>query len=324
MPAPLLDTKVHRPRLRTGLVSRHRLHERLDAGASARLLLVSAPAGFGKTTLIHVVLTTLMHDLAASEVDIVLVLDDYHLVDALEIRDSMAFLLDHLPRQLHLVIASRVDPPLSLARLRGRGELVEIRAAELRFTPEEAAAYLNDAVGLQLTPQDVTALEGRTEGWIVALQLAALSMRGRDDAAGFIAGFTGDDRYIVDYLVEEVLRRQPAPVRDFVLHTAVLGRLSGPLCDAVTGGGGGRATLDALDRGNLFVLPLDDRRQWYRYHHRRRFRPGRRPGGAGHGGHAQGQAGEHAAGMARAAARSGRRRSSCAQQRLRRCPARHR
>ncbi len=328
MRVPLLGTKVYRPRLRTGLVPRHRLHERLEAGASARLLLVSAPAGFGKTTLlvewlaaeaptaqrtvawlsldredneplrfwtyviaalqtaapamgahemallassqpppIHLVLTTLINDLAASEVDIVLVLDDYHLVDALEIQDAMAFLLDHLPPQLHLVIAGRADPPLPLARFRGRGELVEIRAAELRFTPDEAAAYLNDVMGLQLTPQDVTALEGRTEGWIAALQLAALSMQGRDDAAGFIAGFTGDDRYVVDYLVEEVLKRQPGQVRDFLLHTAVLGRLSGPLCDAVTGGGGGRATLDALDRGNLFVLPLDDRRQWYRYHH---------------------------------------------------------
>ena len=166
-----------------------------------------------------------------------------------------------------MVIASRADPALPLARLRARGELVEIRAAELRFTPDEAAAYLNEMMGLQLTAQDVAALEGRTEGWIAALQLAALSMQGRDDVAGFIAGFAGDDRYIVDYLVEEVLQRQPDQVQAFLLQTSILDRLSGPLCDAVTGQGGGKAMLEALDRGNLFLVPLDDRRQWYRYHH---------------------------------------------------------
>jgi len=165
------------------------------------------------------------------------------------------------------VIASRADPAVPLARLRARGELVEIRAAELRFTPDEAAAYLNEVMGLQLTAPDVAALEERTEGWIAALQLAALSMQGRDDVAGFIAGFTGDDRYIVDYLAEEVLQRQPSHVRDFLLHTSLVGRLNGSLCDAVTGQGGGKAMLEALDRGNLFLVPLDDRRQWYRYHH---------------------------------------------------------
>ena len=161
----------------------------------------------------------------------------------------MAFLLEHLPPQLHLVIASRADPPLPLARLRARGELVEIRAADLRFTPDEAAAYLNEVMGLDLTAQDVAALEGRTEGWIAALQLAALSMQGRDDVAGFIAGFAGDDRYIVDYLVEEVLQRQPEHVRSFLLQTSILDRLSGPLCDAVTGQDGGKAMLEALERG---------------------------------------------------------------------------
>ena len=196
-----------------------------------------------------------------------LVLDDYHLIDSREIHDAMAFLLDHLPPRLHLVIASRADPPLPLARLRARGELVEVRAADLRFTPDEAAAYLNEAMGLELTAADVAALEGRTEGWIAALQLAALSMQGRDDVAGFIAGFAGDDRYVVDYLAEEVLQRQPDQVRDFLLHTSVLDRLNGPLCDAVTGQAGGKAMLEALDRGNLFLVPLDDRRQWYRYHH---------------------------------------------------------
>ena len=147
-----------------------------------------------------------------------------------------------------------------------RGELVEIRAADLRFTPDEAAAYLNGMMGLGLAARDVAALEGRTEGWIAALQLAALSMQGRDDIAGFIAGFAGDDRYIVDYLVEEVLQRQPAEVRDFLLETSILDRLTGPLCDAVTGHDGGKAMLEALDRGNLFLVPLDDRRRWYRYH----------------------------------------------------------
>ena len=196
-----------------------------------------------------------------------LVLDDYHVIDARDVQDGMAFLLEHLPPQMHLVIASRADPTLPLSRLRGRGELVEIRAADLRFTPDEAAAYLNEVMGLVLTAQDVAALEGRTEGWIAALQLAALSMQGRADIAGFIAGFAGDDRYIIDYLVEEVLQRQPDNVRSFLLKTSILSRLSGPLCDAVTGQHGGKPMLEALDRGNLFLIQLDDRRQWYRYQH---------------------------------------------------------
>ncbi len=205
--------------------------------------------------------------LGAIAADIVLVLDDYHVIDARDVQDAMAFLLDHLPPRLHVVIAGRADPALPLARLRARGELVEIRAAELRFTPDEAAAYLNGMMGLQLTARHVAALEGRTEGWIAALQLAALSMQGRDDVAGFIAGFAGDDRYVVDYLVEEVLQRQSGRVQTFLLQISILGRLSGPLCDAVTGQGGGKAMLEALDRGNLFLVPLDDRRRWYRYHH---------------------------------------------------------
>ena len=216
---------------------------------------------------VETVLTTLLNDLSAVAGDIVLVLDDYHVIDARDVQDGMAFLLDHLPPGLHVVIAGRADPALPLARWRAGGELIEIRAAELRFTPEEAAAYLNETMGLQLTAPDVAALEGRTEGWIAALQLAALSMQGREDVAGFIAGFAGDDRYVVDYLVEEVLQRQPDRVQAFLLQTCILGRLSGPLCDAVTGQGGGKAMLEALDRGNLFLVPLDDRRQWYRYHH---------------------------------------------------------
>src|SRR4029079_1440730 len=155
---------------------------------------------------------------------------------------------------------------LPLARLRAQGELVEIRAADLRFTPDEAAGYLNGVMGLALTGQDVAALEARTEGWIAALQLAALSIQGRDDVAGFIAGFAGDDRFIVDYLADEVLHRQPEHVRQFLLQTSILARLTGPLCDAVTGHEGGTAMLEALDRGNVFLVPLDDRRRWYRYH----------------------------------------------------------
>ena len=213
------------------------------------------------------VLATLLNDLHAVSNDVVLVLDDYHVIEARDVQDGMAFLLEHLPPQMHLVIAGRADPALPLARLRGRGELVEIRAADLRFTADEAAAYLSGSMGLVLTAQDVDALEGRTEEWIAALQLAALSLQGRDDVAGFIAGFAGDDRYIVDYLVEEVLQRQPEDVRSFLLQTSILSRLNGSLCDAVTGQDGGKAMLEALDRGNLFLVSLDDRRQWYRYQH---------------------------------------------------------
>jgi LuxR family maltose regulon positive regulatory protein len=326
MPAPLLTTKLYLPPPRPGLIPRLRLSERLDAGAASTLMLVSAPAGFGKTTLlaewlasatgtrrvawvsldrgdndpvgfwryviaalgtaepgigatelallaapqppsIQLLLTSVLNDLALAGSDIVLVLDDYHVVESREVHEAMGFLLDHLPPRLHVVIASRADPAVPLARLRARGELVEVRAAELRFTPDEVATYLNDVMGLTLTPGDVASLEERTEGWIAALQLAALSMQGRDDVAGFIAGFTGDDRYIVDYLVEEVLQRQPAAVRDFLLQTSLLSRLTGPLCDAVTDLHGGKEMLETLDRGNLFLVPLDNRRLWYRYHH---------------------------------------------------------
>ena len=209
----------------------------------------------------------MLNELAATPNDVVLVLDDYHLVDGPDIRDGMTFLLEHLPPHVHLVISSRADPLLPLARLRARGELVEVRAADLRFTPDEVAAYLNDVIGLDLTPDDIAALEGRTEGWIAALQLAAISMQGRTDIGGFIAQFAGNDRYIVDYLVEEVLQAQPDPVREFLLHTAVLDRLTGPLCDAVTGRDDGSQLLITLERANLFLVPLDDRREWYRYHH---------------------------------------------------------
>jgi LuxR family transcriptional regulator, maltose regulon positive regulatory protein len=325
MASPLVETKLYPPKLRRSLVARPRLSGRLSRGAESRLTLISAPAGFGKTTLlaewlaatrtersvawlsleesdsqpasywtylitalqavvpgvgastllllqsaqppIETVLATVLNELGIVPNDIYLVLDDYHLIDSADVQAGMTFLVEHLPPQVHLVVSTREDPALPLARLRGRGELVEVRAADLRFTLDEVAAYLNDVIGLDLAASDIAALEGRTEGWIAALQLAALSMEGRDDVAGFIAGFAGDDRYIVDYLVDEVLGRQPAHVRSFLVQISLLDRLSGPLCDAVTGQHRGKAMLESLDRANLFVVPLDDSRRWYRYHH---------------------------------------------------------
>ena len=230
-------------------------------GTSALLLLQSAQPP------IETALASVLNELGAVPDDLYLVLDDYHLVDGPDIQAGMTSLVEHLPPQVHLVVSTREDPALPLARLRASGELVEVRAADLRFTLDEVAAYLNDVTGLELAADDIAALEGRTEGWIAALQLAALSMQGRDDVAGFVAGFAGDDRYIVDYLVEQVLGRQPAHVRDFLVQTSILDRLCGPLCDAVTGQHGGKAMLESLDRANLFLVPLDDRRRWYRYHH---------------------------------------------------------
>ncbi len=181
--------------------------------------------------------------------------------------DALTFLLEHQPPQMRLVIATREDPALPLARLRARGQMAELRAADLRFTPAEAAEFLNRVMGLNLTAEDIAALETRTEGWIAGLQLAALSMQGRSDIVGFIQAFTGSHRFVLDYLMEEVLQRQPESVRGFLLQTAILDRLSGPLCNAVTGQQDGKAMLETLERGNLFVVPLDDQRQWYRYHH---------------------------------------------------------
>ena len=235
---------------------------RPELGEAARAMLES-----GHAPAIDVVLAMLLNDIAASPEDLVLVLDDYHVIESAEVHDAMAFLVDRLPPQMHIVILSRADPALPLARLRARGELVELRAAELRFSAAEAATFLGEVMGLDLAPADVEALEGRTEGWIAGLQLAALSMQGRDDVAGFVEAFAGNDRYIVDYLVEEVLQRQPPRVREFLLRTSILERLSGALCDAVTGQSDGATMLEELDRANLFVVPLDGRRQWYRYHH---------------------------------------------------------
>ncbi len=215
---------------------------------------------------IEVLLTSLLNDLTTLG-DVVLVLDDYHVIESQPIDEALTFFVDHLPPHLQLVIASREDPPLPLARLRARGQLTELRAADLRFTPAEAADFLNEAMGLNLSAHDIAALETRTEGWIAGLQLAALSMQGRSDTAGFIQAFTGSHRFVLDYLMEEVLQRQPERVRRFLLQTSILDRLSGPLCDAVTERDDGRSMLETLERGNLFVVPLDDQRQWYRYHH---------------------------------------------------------
>lgn len=328
MSAPILATKLYVPALRAGVVSRPWLIERLDAGLDGKLTLVSAAAGFGKTTLVstwiagcglpaawlsldegdsdptrflayliaalqtvapqvgqgalaalhasqpqpppaEAILTAVLNDIAALPDRFILVLDDYHAIDAPAVDQALAFLLQHLPPSLHLVIATREDPPLPLARLRARSQLTELRAAELRFTPAEAAEFLNDTMGLNLSPDEMAILEARTEGWIAGLHLAALSMQERTDTAAFVEAFSGSHRFVLDYLVEEVLQRQPAIVQDFSLRTAILDRLCGPLCDAVLQDAttAGQATLADLDRTNLFIVPLDNERRWYRYHH---------------------------------------------------------
>ncbi len=342
----LLATKLYIPPPRPKVVLRPRLIERLNEGLYRKLTLISAPAGFGKTTLVsewlaartedrglrtetvtsslspqssalstrvawlsldegendptrfltylvaalqtiaatigagvlgvlqspqppstETILTALLNEITTIPDHFVLVLDDYHVIDAKPVDTALTFLLEHLPPQMHLVIATREDPQLPLARLRVRGQLTELRTADLRFTPSEAAGFLNQVMDLDLSAEEVTALETRTEGWIAGLQLAALSMRGREDVARFVRAFAGDNRYIVDYLVEEVLQRQPERVRSFLLQTSILDRLSGPLCDAITDQNDGMVLLDALERGNLFVVPLDDTRHWFRYHH---------------------------------------------------------
>jgi len=322
---PLLATKLYAPRPRAHLVQRAHLVERLQQGAERALTLVSAPAGFGKTTLLaqwlmesgmpvawlsletedndptrflsyliaalqtldvevgktalemlhtpqppppEAVLAVLTNDLTGRDAsDFALVLDDYHVIIAEPIHRGMTFLLDHLPPQMHLILVTRADPPLSLTRLRAGGHLTELRAADLRFGATEASAFLQAVMGLDLPPEAIATLERRTEGWIAGLQLAALSLQGRTDVSEFLTTFTGSHRYVLDYLSEEVLARQPAPVQQFLLHTCILDRLSGPLCDAVTAQEGSQAMLEALERANLFVVAMDDERRWYRYHH---------------------------------------------------------
>jgi LuxR family maltose regulon positive regulatory protein len=339
MPVPVLATKLYIPPLRSKVVIRPRLLEQLSEGllAGRKLALISAPAGFGKTTLVsewiatltpasgrpspsesrevawlslddsdndlarflkyfvaalqtvapHIgaevlaalhasqpqpppaeaLLTTLLNEIAAISDRVVLVLDDYHVIDSPPIDAALTFLIDHLPPQLQLVITTREDPSLPLARLRARGQLTELRAADLRFTPAEAAEFLNQSMGLDLSADDIAALEDRTEGWIVGLQLAALSVRDRSDRSGFIAALSGSHRYILSYLTAEVLDRQPAEIRQFLLDTAILDQLNGDLCNVVTGHADSHALLEQLLSANLFLLPMDDERRWYRYHH---------------------------------------------------------
>lgn len=222
------------------------------------------------------ILTVLLNELVALSEEVVLVLDDYHAIETSAIHQAVEFLLGHLPPSLHLIIATRVDPPLPLARLRAQGRLTELRAADLAFTMEEAVAFLNDAMGLQLSTEDVTALEARTEGWIAGLHLAGLTLRdcNPENRHGFITALSGTHRYILDYLAEEVFDRQPSDVQRFLLYTSILGGLNGSLCDALLGEAaadpsmvGGQIMLERLDDASLFIIPLDDTRTWYRYHH---------------------------------------------------------
>ncbi|MCP4541051.1 MAG: hypothetical protein GY832_28275 [Chloroflexi bacterium] len=333
MTTPLLATKLYIPFPRSGLVSRPRLIDQLNAGLDRKLTLISAPAGFGKTTLlsewihrrggvtpplpapppvawvsldkgdndptrfltycvaalqtaqaglggpaltmlqspqpppIEVVLTALINEIAALAGKIILVLDDYHVISNQAIHEGVAFLLDHQPPQLHLTLSTRADPSLPIGRLRVRSQLTELRADDLRFTADEAAAFMNEMMGLNLQPEDIKALEARTEGWIAGLHLAALSLQDRADVHEFITAFAGSHHYVLEYLTEEVLNRQPDQIRQFLLQTSILDRLCGSLCDMVTQQSGGDTTLAYLRRSNLFVVPLDDDYHWHRYHH---------------------------------------------------------
>jgi len=339
VPESLLQTKLFVPPLRPNLVPRPHLIERLNQGLQLghKLTLISAPAGFGKTTLVsewmhnlrldaekesefvnriawlsldegdndpaqfltyfiaalnqieeigarigegalvmlqspqpppsEVVLTSLINDITVILDKIILVLDDYHSIVSSPVDDTITFLLEHLPPQMHLIIATRDDPQLHLARLRARGQLAELRAADLRFTSSEATEFLNQVMGLNLSKDDISVLENRTEGWIAGLQLAAISMHGSKDATGFIKSFTGSHRFVLDYLIEEVLEQQSESVQMFLLQTAILNRLTGSLCNALTGQDNGQATLERLEHANLFIIRLDEERRWYRYHH---------------------------------------------------------
>jgi LuxR family maltose regulon positive regulatory protein len=325
----LLVTKLHIPSSCQSLVPRPRLLERLNQGMERNLTLISAPAGFGKTTLLcewlrspagkdvpaawisldegdndpvrfgtylcaaleqvqagigqrtlpllnspqppstEVIMTTLINEITAIADHFALVLDDYHVITAPSIHKALTFLLDHLPEQMHLILASRIDPPLPLSRLRVRRQMLDIRIVDLRFTPEEAADFLKEVMGLELSAEDIATLEARTEGWIAGLQLAALSLQGRSQAgiAAFLSAFAGSHRFVLDYLAEEVLKRQEERTQSFLLYTCLLDQFCGSLCDAVTQSTDGQAMLEQLEQHNLFLIPLDDERHWYRYHH---------------------------------------------------------
>jgi LuxR family maltose regulon positive regulatory protein len=216
---------------------------------------------------IESILFTLLNEISSIPDQITLVFDDYHIIDSSSVDNALTYFIEHMPPQMHLVMTTREDPALPIPRLRARNQLTELRVADLRFTPAEAAEFLKQVMDVALSTEDVAALESRTEGWIAGLQLAALSMKGNQDVSAFIQAFAGDHRYIADYLVEEVLQRQPEQIRSFLVQTSILDRLNGPLCDAVTGQPGGKAMLETLERGNFFIIPLDDKRHWYRYHH---------------------------------------------------------
>jgi len=313
----LLVTKTRVPQSPLDWVERSRLSAKLREALRHKLALLSAPAGYGKTTLViealrdlkqpagwvsldatdnvlsnflaylivalqdvvpatcqpilnalqspqppptEWVLTAIINSTSSHKDDFVLVLDDYHVIESRAVHEALGFMVEHLPAQAHLVIASRSDPPLPLARLRVRGDLAEIRANELGFTTDEAAAFLKQAIGIGLSEQDLATLEGRTEGWIAGLKMAALSLRDKRDVSGFINDFSGSNRYIMDYLAEEVLSQQPANVKQFLLETSILERLCGPLCDAVTECTNSQAMLAQLGEANLFISPLDDQR----------------------------------------------------------------
>jgi LuxR family maltose regulon positive regulatory protein len=319
MSITLLRTKLLVPPVRPGArrVPRPRLFERLHAGSHCKLTLISAPAGFGKTTLlgewiasddgpervawlmldgedndpalfwsyVSAALQTIIPSLgeyplnietavpdlinaiiAADPETFMLILDDFHAITMPQINDEMARLLDNTPPQMHLVLCGRADPPWSFARLRARGEMIELRAEELRFTPQEVSIFLNQVMGLTLSAESIAILDRRTEGWIAGLQLAAISMQGRD-ANAFIRDLSGSHRYIMDFLVEEVLEQQPAEIRAFLLQTSILEHLSASLCDAALGRSDSERILSRLERSNLFLTRLDDERRWYRYHH---------------------------------------------------------
>ncbi len=320
---PLLETKLRPPERRAGLVPRPGLTDRLERGAQGRLTLVTAPAGWGKTTVVgawlagrpgaagwvaldpadndparfwryvaealrragarlddqavgalgasddtfEAGLSALVNAAAELPQPAVLALDDYHVISHPAVHRSVEFLVSHLPERLHLVMASRSEPPIGVPRLRARGELTELRASDLRFDDGEAAALLGEVMGHDLEDSEVMVLRLRTEGWAAGLYLAGLSLRDRADATAFIDAFAGDDRLVVDYLAAEVLDHQPPERREFLLRTSILTRLSGPLCDAVARTGDAARTLADLERSNLFLVPLDSRREWYRYHH---------------------------------------------------------
>ena len=323
---PLLTTKLYFPPARSSLVSRPRLVERLQNGLTSRLMLVSAPAGYGKTTLMsewragvgcdystawlsldnddndptlfltyiiaalatlkpgfgetalswlqsspplstQVILTSLINEMGEIDKPFALVLDDYHVITNHPIHEAVTYLLNHLPSQMHLVILTRADPPIPLSRMRARNQLIEIRAADLRFTVEEAATFLNQVMKVALSIDQVGALEQRTEGWVTGLQLAALSMQGRDDLQSFVSAFTGSHHYILDYLADEVLNSQSESVQEFLLRTSILDRLTAPLCDMLTDRTDSQLIMENLERANLFIIPMDDEQRWYRYHH---------------------------------------------------------